>query len=183
MIFSLSDTQLITTVAIMISTWVELSKGLSVYHFTVISNLVWLACNTQILAFLSLRHSVKPLASLPNQHRDGDRGQSPDTSHKARHNHCCDYPDLRPYLFPPSLYLRALLMFCQFGMMVTVVTLQSHKDYRAFNCPVICVAKEFKPDSNQLATTITSYFLLFWARHHPHTAHPRRRTGRVWNTW
>ncbi|TFK17452.1 hypothetical protein FA15DRAFT_327137 [Coprinopsis marcescibilis] len=142
MIFSLCDTQLITTLAIMISGWIQIPQGLSVYHFTTISALCWIGSNTQLLAFFSVHHWASQIKS--------------DSDSRSQNQNRCDLPDIRPYLSRPSKYLRALLLFCQFGMLIVVATLQSHRDwFGMFNCPMECVIRDLRPGGSPLRWSIT----------------------------
>lgn len=55
-ILTISDLQLITSVAILVSGYVQLSKGISLYHWTTIVDLAWFSALTHLATLTSLRH-------------------------------------------------------------------------------------------------------------------------------
>ncbi|KAL8898617.1 MAG: hypothetical protein Q9207_006611 [Kuettlingeria erythrocarpa] len=55
-ILTISDLQLITSVAILVSGYVQLSKGISLYHWTNIVDLAWFSALTHLATLTSLRH-------------------------------------------------------------------------------------------------------------------------------
>lgn len=55
-ILTISDLQLITSVAILVSGYAQLSKGISLYHWTTIVDLAWFSALTHLATLTSLRH-------------------------------------------------------------------------------------------------------------------------------
>lgn len=51
--------QFMTGLAVLLSGWVRLRVGLSVYHFMTISDLAWMASDTQLVAFFTLFKCVQ----------------------------------------------------------------------------------------------------------------------------
>lgn len=70
-VLSLSDTQLVTGIAILVPAFAKLSNGsITMYHFTIVLDLGWIASNTYNLTLLvrGRRHSAKAPASPSRIH-------------------------------------------------------------------------------------------------------------------
>jgi hypothetical protein len=80
LIFSLGDTQLMTGLAVLISAWIRLRAGLSVYHFSIINDLAIMASDTQLLAFFALFQCAW---SAARRAEDAESAQSASQDHPA----------------------------------------------------------------------------------------------------
>ncbi|KAH8899080.1 hypothetical protein GQ53DRAFT_817283 [Thozetella sp. PMI_491] len=119
-VLSLSDTQLVTGIAMLIAALIRLAKGLiTVYHFSIVTDLVWLASSTHGLSLMVVRsfdESVKP------ERRDSD------PSRRSR---------LRASQF--AKWVRAILMLCMAGMLFACCFITGYVYwYDEFRCPANC---------------------------------------------
>jgi len=138
-VFSLSDTQLITNLSILIAGWVRYPHDLSIYHFTIIADLAWIGSNTQLIAFFALRRSAQV----------AKRGES--------------QMDLQQYDYLYSTVIRGSLMSVQFIMLVAVSVIQGHKDwYDSYPCPAKCLSSDLHLGGEPKSWMIANLVLLFW---------------------
>lgn len=154
-LFSSSDSQLLTGFVVLLAGWIQVRKNLSVYHFSVIVNMAWSATNTQLLAFFSLRllhERCNPSSRSTTLNLNRTTGES------------SFIPTSRYHKIPKrSRTSRAIIMVGHFAMLFAAATIQSHKQWNAsFQCPVICVVKDLKPGGLPLGLTVLNYGLLLW---------------------
>lgn len=73
LLLSLSDTQLVTGVAILVPSLYKLSRGtITIYHFSIVMDLAWMASNTYILTLLVVSRRYReedPIGSTQNPAR------------------------------------------------------------------------------------------------------------------
>ena len=130
---SLSDTQLATGLGVMIAGWIQFPRNLSVYHFTIISDLAWLASNTQLTCHFTLHQCVR---SLPGPHRS-------------------------TFLAPKLI--RVCCMICQFVMLFYATTIQGHQCWwDSFGCLASCLAKNLELGGEPQRWILANYFMLIW---------------------
>ncbi|KAF7348963.1 hypothetical protein MVEN_01417000 [Mycena venus] len=142
LVFTLGDTQLITGLAVLISGWIRLRAGLSVYHFTVIADLAWMASDTQLVAFFALFQCVR---STPHWRRDA-----------------LDI-DIEPYVYLPSRLCRAFGMLCMFTMLfVASVILSDRAWWDCVSLPAIGFFSHLNPGGSRLVWSIFNYSMLIW---------------------
>ncbi|KAJ6533045.1 hypothetical protein B0H19DRAFT_1383771 [Mycena capillaripes] len=140
LVFTLGDMQLITGLAVLISGWIRLRAGLSVYHFTIITDLAWMASDTQLVAFFALFQCGRATS-------------------QRRHA----VPDIQLYVFLPSRLCRAFGMLCMFGMLFVASVIFSDRSW--WNCrglPAITFFSNLKPGGARLSWAIFNYFMLVW---------------------
>lgn len=139
-VFSLSDTQLIANLSILIAGWFRYPDDLSVYHFTIIADLAWIGSNTQLIAFFALHKSAQAAKRRESQ------------------------MDLQQYDYLCSKLIRGSLMSVQFIMLVAVSIIQGHKDwYDSYPCPAICLSSDLHFGGEPKSWMIANLVLLFWA--------------------
>lgn len=139
-VFSLSDTQLITNLSILIAGWIRYPDDLSVYHFTIIADLAWIGSNTQLIAFFALRKSAQAAKRRESQ------------------------MDLQQYDNFYSTLIRGSLMSVQFIMLVAVSVIQGHKDwYDSYTCPAKCLSSDLHFRGAPKSWMIFNLVMLSWA--------------------
>ncbi|KAL8959284.1 MAG: hypothetical protein Q9193_003829, partial [Seirophora villosa] len=63
-VFAISDTQLTTSVAILVGGFIKLSRGMALYHWQTTVNLAWFSALTPLATLTSLKLSVRSRSSM-----------------------------------------------------------------------------------------------------------------------
>jgi hypothetical protein len=141
LVLALNDTQLVTGNAVLIAALKKLhvDGAITLYHFSIASDLAWFSSNTQLLTSVVIqsRDSVKLLT------RPGT---------------------LSPPWWPkPSLLLRIVLMTLMAAMLLYVCWITGYYGWSDdFSCPVSCITGSSK-GGEQLDWTIVNFVLILYA--------------------
>lgn len=146
-VLSLSDTQLVTGLAMLIAALIRLANGLiTVYHFSIVTDLVWLASSSHGLSLLVVRsfdESVKP------EQRGSESW-------------------LRSSL-PASRYarsVRVVLMLCMASMLFACCFMTGYTYwYDEFSCPAKCTLDSDTwnlKGGEPLQWMVVNFFFIIW---------------------
>lgn len=154
-LFSSSDSQLLTGFVVLLAGWIQFWNGLSVYHFSVIVNMAWSATNSQLLSFFASQLVQDSHAMGRPEPKEEDCDDELTSGASTPPN------TLR---FPRrSKPLRASLMLVHAGLLLAATAIQSHGEwYASYQCPVLCVAKRLRPGGSTMRWMIVNYLLLLW---------------------
>lgn len=133
---SLNDTQLVSTLAFLIAGLIQLDQGITVYHFSIVVNLAWMASATQLVGFMVMILWVQKV------------GQGSKIPH--------------PYL--PMRIMRSVLITTEFALLARVSYIQGNRDWDdSYGCPVRCLSENVRdiggPPSRWM---IANFVLLAW---------------------
>jgi hypothetical protein len=120
-VVSLSDSQLVTGLAIVITALVLTRKGtMDAWHFVIVTDLAWLSANTHLLSLLAIR---------AHQHRQPLEMRTSKSAHGVK-------------------YLRICLMLALLGMMLYFSYIAGWGPwYDHLSCPVQCIIPKVKPST------------------------------------
>ena len=141
----LSDQQLITGIAILAAAVKELHEGkISVYHFTIVTDLSWFSSNTHLLSLLVVRsfsQSFKPGANK--------NGKAPISTTSFR------------YAVPA--FLRIVLMIVMAVLLLYCSWVSGYGQwYDSFGCPAHCIVSA-KKTGRAKNWMIVNFVLILWA--------------------
>ncbi|KAI1843013.1 hypothetical protein JX266_010866 [Neoarthrinium moseri] len=144
MVVGLSDQQLVTGIALLVTAIIKLYNGsITVYHLNIVTDLVWFSSNTHLLSLLVVRsfeQSVKP-----NQRQPANNARRP-RQFKAK---------------LPSL-IRALLMCILAGMLLYLTWVSACSEwYGVLDCPAQCTLPYGKGGS-PLQWAIVNFVLVLY---------------------
>jgi len=157
-VLSLSDTQLVTAIAMLIAAVVRLFDGtITVYHFSMVTELVWLAANSHLLSLLVVRSyhdSVKPVRT----DNDSDRGKpqcSDKKSKRKRHK--------RPNS-QLAMWMRTVLMAGVAGLLLFCSTVSGYEFWNdEYSCPALCTldGESRKGGEPKMWMEVNYFFILY----------------------
>ncbi|KAI1170781.1 hypothetical protein F4777DRAFT_567937 [Nemania sp. FL0916] len=147
MVICLSDQQVVTGIALLVACIKLLSdSSITVYHFTIASDLVWFSSNTHLLSLLVIRSfdkSVKPYRLIGAPNSDETR-RSDDRRLMGKY---------------PKIY-RAVLMVSLAGMLLYVSWVSGYVYwYDNYNCPAKCTVP-YEKGGEPLTWTIINFVLI-----------------------
>jgi hypothetical protein len=133
---SLNDTQLVSTLVFLIAGLIQLDQGITVYHFSIVVNLAWMASATQLVGFMVMILWVQKV------------GQGSKIPH--------------PYL--PMRIMRSVLITTEFALLARVSYIQGNQDWDdSYGCPVRCLSENVRdiggPPSQWM---VANFVLLAW---------------------
>lgn len=142
LILSLSDTQLVTGIAILVPACYKLNEGtISVYHLSIVMDLAWIASNTYLLTLLVVSHRYRAKDSIGS------------TQNPARKIHF-------------SIILRILFMLMLAGMLLYHSWVSAYIHWAdIFPCPATCVIQPSvrQQGGEPLSWTISNFVLVIYA--------------------
>lgn len=142
LVLSLSDTQLVTGIAILVPSLYKLNEGtITVYHFSIVMDLAWIASNTYILTLLVVSRQYREKDSIGST-------QSP-----ARKIHF-------------SIILRILFMIILAAMLLYNSWVSAYIYWAAnFSCPATCAIRPSirEHGGEPLSWSITNFVLVLVA--------------------
>jgi len=142
---ALSDQQLVTGIAILVAALKRLyvDQTITVYHFSIVTDLAWFSANTHLLSLLVVAHSNSSVKSAVD-----DRTQDSTPTKKEPRLPLL----IRVFLM---LVLAALLLYCSW--------ITGYANWEEdWNCPTSCVLG-FQKGGNQFRWTIVNFVLILYA--------------------
>lgn len=142
LVLSLSDTQLVTGIAILVPSLYKLNEGtITVYHFSIVMDLAWIASNTYILTLLVVSRRYRAKDSIGS------------TQRPARKIHF-------------SIVLRIFFMIILAAMLLYNSWVSAYTNWAAnFPCPATCAIRPSVQEhgGEPLSWSITNFVLVLLA--------------------